>query len=122
MFGDHVQFGNGEVVLRSARTHRHGCVLADYSYLMSEMCLQISATGSKFKNPPSVFFGECVVTVRTTQATLNVELLCIAARGGSLCRSQCDQQGRCNDQQEYSLHGILRGVSPSGDLKFCLGI
>ena len=58
--------------LRSARTHRHGCLLADDFTFMAKMRLQISATGSKLKNLPSVFFGDCEVTVRATQATLNI--------------------------------------------------
>jgi hypothetical protein len=33
-----------------------------------------------------------------------------------LCKPHRDQQGRYKGQQEYFLHGILRKVSPCGDV------
>src|ERR1700687_2449026 len=75
---------------------------------MAQMRLEINTAGSDLESLASVVLHNCVVTVRATQTTLNVGLVCIDARGGSLCKPQRDQQGRYNDQQECSLHGILR--------------
>jgi hypothetical protein len=88
---------------------------------MTHMGLEIDTAGSDLENVASVVLHNCVVTIRATQATLNVGLVCIDARRGSLCKPQRDQQGRYNDQQECSLHGILREFSPCGGLKFRLG-
>ena len=87
---------------------------------MAQMLLEIDSVGGDLENVARAVFHNCVVTVRAPQATLN-GLVCIDARRGSLCKRQRDQQGRYNDQQECSLHGILRGFSPCGGLKFRLG-
>jgi hypothetical protein len=108
MFGDHVQLGDGKAVLSIAR------FLPGEVYVMSQMRLEISAAGSDLENLASVVFRNGVVTVRATQAPFNVDLVGIAACRGSLCKPQRDQQGRYNNQQEYSLHGILEEVSPFG--------
>jgi hypothetical protein len=119
VFGDHVQFGDGKAVIGSAGT-RPTCPVPDEGYVMAQMLLEIDTVGSDLENVARAVFHHCVVTVRAPQATLN-GLVCIDARRGSLCKRQRDQQGRYNDQQECSLHGILRGFSPCGGLKFRLG-
>jgi hypothetical protein len=75
---------------------------------MAEMLIEINTIGSDLENVARAVFHDCVVTVRATQATLN-GLVRVDARYGSLCEPQRDQQGRYNDQQQCSLHGILRG-------------
>jgi hypothetical protein len=120
VFGDHVQFGDGKAVISSGGTHLT-CSLPGEGYVMAQMWLEVNTAGSYLENVASVVFHNCVVTIRATQATINVGLVCIAARRGSLCKPQRDQQGRYNDQQQCSLHGILRGFSPCGGLKFRLG-
>src|SRR5712692_5933179 len=90
-------------------------------YVMAQMWLEINTAGGDRENVASVVFRNCVVTIRATQATLNVGLVCFDARRGSLGKPQRDQQGRYNDQQECSLHGILRRFSPCSGLKFRLG-
>lgn len=52
----------------------------------------------------------------------SVDLVGSGARRGSLCKPERAQQGRYNDQQYYSFHGILRGVSPCGGLRYSLGL
>jgi hypothetical protein len=88
---------------------------------MAQMWLEINTTGGELENAASVVFHNCVITIRATQATLDVSLVRIGVRRGSLCKAQRDQQGRYSDQQECSLHGILRRFSPCGGLKFRLG-
>jgi hypothetical protein len=110
VFGDHVHFRDGKAVLSSTR------FVPDEVYVMAQMRFEIRTAGSDVEDLASVVFRNGVVTVRTTQAAFSVDLVCIAARGGSLCKPQSDQQGRYNDQQEYSLHGILREISPCGGL------
>jgi hypothetical protein len=85
------------------------------------MWLEINTAGGDLENAAGVVLHNCVVTVRAAQATLNVGLVRIGARWGSLCKPKPGHQGRYNDQQESSLHGILRRFSPCGDLKFRLG-
>jgi hypothetical protein len=120
VFGDHVQFGNGKAVISSGGTCP-ACPVPDEGYVMAQMWLEINTAGGELENAASVVFHNCVVTIRATQATLDVGLVCIGARRGSLCKAQRDQQGRYGDQQECSLHGILRRFSPCGGLKFRLG-
>jgi hypothetical protein len=103
VFGDHVQFGDGNAVIGSGGTCRT-CFVPDEGYVMAQMRLEINAAGSDLENVSSVVLHNRVITIRATQATLNAGLVCIAARPGSLCKPQCDQQGRYNDQQECSLH------------------
>jgi hypothetical protein len=110
VFRDHCQFRDGNAVLGGT------CFVPDEVCVMAQMRLEINATGCNRENLASVVFRNCVATVRATHATFNVDLVCIAARRGSLCKPQCGQQGRYNDHQEYFLHGILREVSPCGDL------
>jgi hypothetical protein len=88
---------------------------------MAHMGLKIDAAASDLENVARVVLHNCVITIRATQATLNVGLVCVDACRGSLCKTQRDQQGRYNDQQQCSFHGILRGFSPCGGLKFRLG-
>jgi hypothetical protein len=88
---------------------------------MAQMWLEIDTAGSDLESVASVVFHHRVVTIRATQATLNGGLVCIDARRGCLCKPQRDQQGRYNDQQKCSFHGILRRFSPRGGLKFRLG-
>jgi hypothetical protein len=110
VFGDHVQFRDSNAVLSRI------CFLPDEFHVLAHVRLEISTAGSYIEDLASVVFRNRVVAVRATQATFNVHLVCIAARRGSLCKPQRDQQGRYNDQQEYSLHGVLREVSPCGGL------
>jgi hypothetical protein len=88
---------------------------------MAQMWLEINTAGGDLENAAGAVLHNCVVAIRATQATLDVGLVCIGTRRGSLCKPQRDQQGRHNDQQECSLHGILRKFSPCGGLKFRLG-
>jgi hypothetical protein len=120
VFGDHVQLGDGKAVISNGGT-RPTCFVPDEGYVMAHMGLEIDTASGDLENVASVVLHNCVVTIRTTQATLNVGLVCIDARRGSLCKPQRDQQGRYDDQQECSLHGILRKFSPCGGLKFRLG-
>jgi hypothetical protein len=109
VFGDHVHFRDGKTVLTST------CFLADEFYFLAGIRLEIGGAGRDLENLARVVFRNGVVGVRSTQATFDVDLVSIAAHRGSLCKPHRDQQGRYNDQQEYSLHGILREVSPCGD-------
>jgi hypothetical protein len=88
---------------------------------MAHLWLEINSARGDLENAAGVVFHNRVVAIRATQATLNVGLVCIDARRGSLGKPQRDQQGRYDDQQECSLHGILRRFSPCGGLKFRLG-
>jgi hypothetical protein len=119
VFGDHVQFGDGKAVIRISGT-RPTRFVPDEGQVMAHMWLEINTAGSDLENVASVVLHNSIVTIRATQATLN-GLVCIDARRGSLCKPQRDQQDRYNDQQQCSLHGILRGFSPCGGLKFRLG-
>jgi hypothetical protein len=115
VFGDHVQFGDGKTVISST------CFMPDQGYVVAQMGLEIDTAGSDLENLARVVLHNCVITIRATQATLNVCLVCIDARRGSLCKPQRDQQGRYNHQQQCSFHGTLRRFSPCGGLKFRLG-
>jgi len=110
MFGDHIHFGDGKAVSSGGGT-RVTCSLSDEGYVMAQMWLEINTAGADFENLASVIFHNCVVAIRTTQATLNVGLFCICACRGSLRKRQSGQQGRYNDQQECFLHGILQRFS-----------
>jgi hypothetical protein len=83
--GDHVQLRDGKAV------HTRICFVPDEIYVLAEMRLEISAAGSDLENLVGVVFRNGVATVRATQATLNVDLVCVAARRGSLCKPQRDQ-------------------------------
>jgi hypothetical protein len=120
LLGDHIQFGDGKAVIRSGGTRPTRSV-PDEGYVMAEMWLEINTAGGDLENAAGVVFHNRVVISRATQATLNVGLVCIAARRGSLCKPQRDQQGQSSDQQECSLHGILQRLSPYGGPKFRLG-
>ena len=121
MFGDHIQFGNGEAVITSAGTHRSIYLVPCEFYLMAQMCLQINTAGGDLENQTSPIFRNCVVAIRSTQAAFNSSRVRIAACGGSLRKAQRHQQGRYNYQQECSSHGILLRFSPRGALRFHLG-
>jgi hypothetical protein len=88
---------------------------------MAQMRLEINTAGIDLESVASVVLHNYVITIRATQATLNVGLVSVGTRRGSLCKPQGDQQGRYNDQQECSFHGILRRFSPCGGLEFRLG-
>jgi hypothetical protein len=120
VFGDHAQFGDGKAVISGTGTHRPTCFVPNEFYVMAQMWLEVNTAGSDLENLASVVFRNGVVIGRATQATPDVGLFCIAARRGSLCKPQRSQQGWYNDEQERFLHGILRGVSPCGGLKFRL--
>jgi len=120
VFGDHVQLGDGKAVVSSGGT-RPGRSVPDEGYVMAQMWLEINTARGELENAAGVVFHNCVVPIRATQATPNCGLVCIDARRGSLCKPQRDQQGRCDDQQECSFHGILRRFSPCGGPKFRLG-
>jgi hypothetical protein len=100
---------NGKAVLSS-------CFLPHEVYVLAHKRLEISAARCDLENLARVVFRNGVVSVRAAQAAFNVDLVCVAARRGSLCKRQRDQHCRYNDQQEYFLHGILREVSPCGGL------
>jgi hypothetical protein len=61
---------------------------------MAEMGLEVDTAGSDLETVTRVVLHDCVITVRATQTTLKVGLVCIDARRGSLCKPQRDQQGR----------------------------
>jgi hypothetical protein len=105
--GDQVQFANGNAVLGSSR------FLPSEGYVLADKRLQVGAAGRDLESLAGVVFQNRVVAIRASQATFNVDRVCIAARSGSLCKPHCDQQCRYNEQ-EYSLHGILREVPPCG--------
>jgi hypothetical protein len=103
-----MHFGDGKAIST--------CRVPDEVYVLALIRLEIGTVGSDLENLARVVFRNGVVPIRPRQAAFNVDLVCIAARRGSLCKPHPDQQSRYNDQQEYSLHGILREVSPCGDL------
>jgi hypothetical protein len=111
MFGDHIHFGNGKGAISSGGI---GPTRSDYGegYVVSHMCLEINTVGSDFENVAGLVFHHGVIAIRTTQATLNGGLIWSAARWGSLCKPQRDQQGRYNYQQQCSLHGNPPRFSP----------
>src|ERR1019366_3119777 len=88
---------------------------------MAQMRLEIDTAGSDLERVARFVLHNCVITIRAAQTTLNGGLVSIDARRGSLCKPQRNQQGRYNDQQECSFHGILRRFSPCGGLEFRLG-
>jgi hypothetical protein len=120
VFGYHIQFGDGKAVISSGGTRPTRSV-PDEGYVLAQMWLEVNTAGGDLENAAGVVLHNCVATIRATQATLNVGLICIDARCGSLCKPKPGQQGRYNDQQECSLHGFLRRFSPCGGLKFRLG-
>jgi hypothetical protein len=88
---------------------------------MAKMRLEINTAGGDLKNLASATFRNCVIAISSTQATLNVGRVRIAASVGSLRKPQRHQQGRYSYQQKYSFHGILLRFSPCGSLRFHLG-
>ena len=88
---------------------------------MAQVWFEINAAGSELEIVAGAVLDQGVVAIRTAQATLDAGRICGAARRGSLCKPQRDQQGRYNDQQACSLNEILRRFSPCGGLKFRLG-
>jgi hypothetical protein len=120
MFGDHVQFGHGKAVSGSGGTCVTCCV-SDEGYVMAQMWLEIHTAGADLENVARVVFYNGVIAIRAAQATLNAGLVCIGAWRWTLCKRQSGQQGRYNDQQECSLHGILRRTSTCSGVKFRLG-
>jgi hypothetical protein len=98
VFGDHVQFGDGKAVISSAGTHSPTCFVPDELYVMAQMRREINTAGGNLENLSSAVLGNCVVAIRSTQATFNVELVRAAASAGSLRKPQRHQQGRYNHQ------------------------
>jgi hypothetical protein len=86
----------------------------DELYVLAHIRFEISAAGSDFENLAGTVFGNGVTAVRATHATFDADLVCVAASRGSLGKTHRNQQCRYNEQQEYSLHGILREVPPCG--------
>lgn len=122
MIGDHCHVSDGKAVVGSGGRvgTRPTCFLPDQAYVMAKMRLQINTAAPDLEKVSSLVFRHCVATLRTAQAALNRGLSCIGTRRRSLCDAQ-RQQGRCNHQQECSLHGILQRFSPCGGRKFRLG-
>jgi hypothetical protein len=96
--GDHVQFGDRKAVISGAGTHRSTCFMACEVYVMAEMRLEINTAGGDLENLTCAIFRNCVVAIRSTQATFNVGLGSIAASVGSLRKTQRCQQARYNHQ------------------------
>jgi hypothetical protein len=105
---DHVQLRDGKAV------HTRICFVPDEVYVVAHMRLEIGAAACDLENLARTVFRNGVATLRPTQAAFDIDLVCIAARRGSLCKPQRDQQDRYNHQQKHFLHGILREVSPCG--------
>jgi hypothetical protein len=61
------------------------------------MGLEINTAGGDLENLMSAIFRNCVVAIRSTQATFNVSLGRIAV-SGSLRKTQRHQQARYNHQ------------------------
>ena len=61
---------------------------------MAQMWLEINTAGGDLENLTSAVFRDCVVAIRSTQATFNVGLVRVAASGGSLRKPQRHQHGR----------------------------
>jgi hypothetical protein len=107
MFGNHAQLGDSKAVISSPGTHSPTCFVPYEFYLMAQMWFEINTAGGDLENLTSAVFRNCVVAVRSTQATFNVCLVRVAASVGSLRKPQRRQQGRYKHQQEYSFHKIL---------------
>jgi hypothetical protein len=113
--GDHGEFSDGNAVVCGT------CFVRDELYVLAQIRLEIRAAGSDLENLAGIVFRNGIGALRATHATFDVDLVCISAGRGSLCKPHCDQQGRYNEQQEYSLHGILRELSPCGGLNSAWG-
>jgi hypothetical protein len=98
VFGDHVQFGDGKAVISSAGTHGPTCFVPYEFYVMAQMWLEIYTACGDLENLTSAVFRNCIVAIRSTQATFNVGLVRVAASVGSLRKPQRHQQGRYNHQ------------------------
>ena len=96
--GDHVQFGDGKAVVSGAGTRGPTCFVPNEVYVMAQMRLEINTAGGDLENLTSAVFRNCVVAIRSTQATFNVGLVRIAASVGSLRKPQRHQQARYNHQ------------------------
>jgi hypothetical protein len=96
--GDHVQFGDGKAVVSGARTRGPTCFVPNEVYVMAQMWLEINTAAGDLKNLTITIFGNCVIAIRSTQATFNVGLVRIAASVGSLRQPQRNQQARYNHQ------------------------
>src|ERR1700737_1570517 len=107
VFGDHAQLGDGKAAISSAGTHGPTCFVTNEFYVMAHMRLEINTAGGDLKNLTSAIFCNCVVAISSTQATLNVGRVRVAARSGVCANPQRQQQGRYNHQQKYFFHGIL---------------
>jgi len=65
---------------------------------MTHMWLEINTAGGDLENLTSAVFRNCVVSIRSTQATFNVDLVRVAASACSLRKPQHHQHGRYNHQ------------------------
>jgi hypothetical protein len=65
---------------------------------MAQMRLEINRAGGDLENLTSAVFRNCIVAIRSSQTTFNVDLGGVAAGWRSLRKPQRHQQGRCNHQ------------------------
>jgi hypothetical protein len=96
--GDHVQFGDGKAVISGAGTRGRTCFVPCEVYVMAQMRLEINTAAGDLENLTCAIFRNCVVAIRSCQATFNVSLVRIAAGVGSLRKTQRYQQARYNHQ------------------------
>jgi hypothetical protein len=94
VFGNHAQLGDGKAVISSAGTRGPTCFMPCEFYVMAQMWLEINTAGGDLENLASAVFRNCVVAIRSTQATFNVGR--VAAAVGSLRKPKGHQQGRNN--------------------------
>jgi hypothetical protein len=94
VFGDHTQFSDGKAVVSSAGARGLACFVPDEFYVMAEMRFEINTAGADLESLTGAVFDHRVVAIRSTQATLYVGRICVAAGGGRLRQSKRHQQGR----------------------------
>jgi hypothetical protein len=95
---NHVQFGDGKAVVSGAGTRGPSCFVPSEVYVMAQMWLEINTAAGDLKNLMSTIFGNCVIAIRSTQATFDGGLVRIAVSVGSLRQPQRNQQARYNHQ------------------------
>jgi hypothetical protein len=91
VFRDHAQFGDGKAVISSAGTHCPGGFMSREFHVMAEMCLEIDTAGGDLEKLTSAVLHNCIVAIRSAQATFNVGRVRVAAGVGSLRKSQSHQ-------------------------------
>jgi hypothetical protein len=94
VFRDHGQFGDGKAVIGSAGTHGSTCLVPYEFYIVAEVWLEINTAGGDLENLTGTVLRNRVVAIRSTQAALNVGLVCVAPSIGSLRKPQRHQQDR----------------------------